>query len=66
MSQEREDKFIAAALQGLLAGVAEAYKGQFNMDSIMSAVDMSIYVGKQVAKRTEPFQPKEYKKEFRV
>ena len=66
MSQEREDKFIAAALTGLLAGVAEVYKGSFNMDSIMSAIDMSIHVGKQVAKRTEPFQPKEAKKEFRI
>lgn len=60
MSQEREDKFIAAALTGLLAG---STYGRVRPDEL---ADQAIYIGKFVAKRTEPFQPKETKKEFQI
>ena len=60
MSQSREDKFIAAALTGLLAG------SQYGRVRPEELADQAIYLGKFVAKRTEPFQPKETKKEFQI
>lgn len=59
MSQEREDKFIAAALTGLLA----SYPYGRNDRVIREVADQAIQVGKWVARVTEP--RKEDKKEFR-
>ena len=64
MSQEREDKFIAAALTGMMASsyVVLGHRGP----RLEEIADQAIYIGKFVAKRTEPFQPKETKKEFQI
>ena len=63
MSQEREDKFIAAALTGMMASsyTALGHRGP----RLEEIADQAIYIGKWMAKRTDPNENK-IKPEYKI